>query len=91
MNAAFALVTGNIARARAAMILFNRTMLLSPIGLVVAAITAAVAAYYLFSDASEKAATSQSLLNSAMDEADKQTAKTISNKKPLLRNVLLIL
>lgn len=84
MSAVFNLATLNITRARAAMVLFNRTLLFSPIGLLVAAIGAAVAAYYLFSDASEKAVTSQKLLNSAMAEADKQTAKTISNKKLLL-------
>ena len=84
MSAAFNFVTGNIARARAAMVLFNRTMLLSPIGLIIAAVTAGVAAYLLFSDSAEKAATSQSMLNDAMNEANKKTAVTISNKKLLL-------
>lgn len=84
LTAAFNLVTLNITRARAAMILFNRSLMLSPIGLIVAAIGAAVAAYYLFSEASEQAVTKQSLLNDVMAEADKQTAKSIKSKELLL-------
>lgn len=83
-SATINLVTGNIKRARAAMILFNQTVKLNPIGLVLSVIAAAVTAFYLFSKASKEAATSQSLLNNAMQEADKQTAKTIKEKQLLL-------
>lgn len=84
MSAAYNFLTGNITRARAAMLLFNSSMLLSPIGLIVAVITAGVAAYLLFSESAEKAATSQSMLNDAMKQAKKNTAETISNKRLLL-------
>jgi len=84
LSAGYNLVTGNIVRARAAMVLFNRTMMLNPIGLVVGAITAAVVAYAVFSENSKKAATSQSLLNDALGEATKNTAAIIKSKELLL-------
>lgn len=84
-TAAMNLATGNIVRARAAMVLFNRTMMLSPIGLIVAAVGGLVAAYYLFSDASKKAVTSQSQMNDAIKEANIQHAAEIHNLKNLLK------
>ncbi|MFD2824817.1 phage tail tape measure protein [Lacinutrix iliipiscaria] len=84
LSAGFNLVTLNLTRARAAMALFNRTLMLSPIGLVVGLITAAAGAYLLFSENSKKALTSQSLFNSALKEAESVTAETITQKKLLL-------
>ncbi|NRA91218.1 MAG: hypothetical protein HRU26_00795, partial [Psychroserpens sp.] len=62
---------------------FSIATKLSPIGLLIGLIGAAVTAYALFSESTEKAATSQSLLNDAMIEADKNTAETIKRKQLL--------
>ncbi|WP_026755017.1 phage tail tape measure protein [Sediminibacter sp. Hel_I_10] len=85
MSAAYALMTGNIVRARAALALLNATMLLSPIGLIAAAIAAIGVAYLVFSDSAEEAASSQSLLNKAIAESTKNTAAEISQKKIWLK------
>lgn len=55
LNAAYGLLTGNITRARAAMQLFNATVKANPVGLLIAAITAAVTAFVAFTDKSRQA------------------------------------
>ncbi len=84
LNIAKLVLTGRLKAARVAMIAFNTATKLNPIGLLLGLLAAVVTAYALFSDASKKAATSQSLLNKAMAEADKNTAETIKNKQLLL-------
>lgn len=84
-KAAMLALTGNIKKASAAMRLFNSITKLSPIGLLIGAITAVAAAYILFSESSEKAANSQDVLNDAIKEADKNTAETIKHKQLLLK------
>jgi len=78
------LLTGNVKGAMQAIRVLSATMKTTPFGLIIGLVTALVTAYVLFSEASEQAATSQSLLNSAMAEADKNTAATIKQKQLLL-------
>lgn len=85
MSGVFNLLTLNITRARAAWALLNAQMLLSPIGLVAAGITALIGAYYLFSDATEDANKSQTLLNNALSKATEATAADIKQKELWLK------
>lgn len=82
--AAQAVLTGNILRAQAAMRLLNAQLLLSPIGIVTALVTASVAAYILFSDSVKKAKTELQLMADLQAEAKKNTADEISAIRTLV-------
>jgi len=59
LAAAKAILTGNIARATAAMRVFNMTVRLSPIGLVISALAAAATAFVIFRDRTRDATEAQ--------------------------------
>ena len=72
LAAAVNLCTGNVTRATAAWKLFNATLHTSPIGLLVAGITAAVTALVLFTRRTNDAAKAQKALNDIKKEAAKR-------------------
>ena len=85
-NVVVGILTGNLQRARVAMIAFNAATKLSPIGLLVAAITAAVTAYALFSESTSDAAIKQKALNTLK----KKTAELYGEEKSKLDKLLMV-
>ncbi len=79
-------LTGNIQKATAAMRLFNMVTKLSPVGLLLAVVSAATVAYTLFSDSTKKVRIEQQALNDAEKEAAKQTAVQANNANQLLKS-----
>jgi len=71
LAAAKALLTGNITAASVAMQRFNMVTKLSPVGLLIGVITAAAAAYILFSKTVTDAEKAQKLINDVSAEAQK--------------------
>lgn len=80
-----ALLTGNIKRARAALVLFNRTLGISPLGLLVATLAAATAAWVAFSDEVTTAQKISKNLNDIRTSAAKSIAKEKVELNKLLR------
>jgi len=72
VSAGYNLITGNIVRASAAMRVFNTITKLNPLGLLLGALSTVTVAYLAFSEASEKAATKQSMLGDAIKQASIQ-------------------
>ncbi|CAL2105478.1 Phage tail protein [Tenacibaculum sp. 190524A02b] len=79
-----ALLTGNIKKATLAMRSFSVVTKLNPIGLLVSAISAAVVAYNLFSESTDKASVKQKALNAIKIKASKIIAEEESSLKKLL-------
>src|SRR5699024_2605332 len=73
-RAAFYALTGQITRARAAMVLFNRTASANPLGLLLAGLVAVYTAYKLFGDQVSRAQKIQNSLNKAYTTASKNVA-----------------
>ena len=76
-------LTGQIAKARGAMVLFNMTTGLSPLGALAALLAVATAAYFVFRDSAKAARTQQDLINDAVKEANVETAGQIAKIKAL--------
>lgn len=79
-----ALFTGNLAKANKAMMLFNATVKMNPIGLLVSAIGVVVAAITLFRDKAKEAATAQKAWNEASQDAATQYGRQKGKIEALL-------
>ena len=82
-SAATALLSGNVTRATAAFKLFSAALKLSPIGLVVTAITAVVGGLTLWASNARKAAKEQNVLNAQQkkfDEIEKRAHESVSRQ-----------
>ncbi len=79
------LLTGNITGATQALRVMNTVLKTTPWGFILGAVAAIGAAYVMFSDETEKAATRQSILNETMEEADGIVKKQTSNLFALLK------
>ncbi|HET8838847.1 MAG TPA: phage tail tape measure protein [Flavobacteriaceae bacterium] len=82
-KAAVALLTGNLTRAAAAMKVFNIVVKANPIGLLIGVIGAVVTAMAIFSSETKKAATVQSMLADAVNDAQEKNAGHVAKLKAL--------
>ena len=79
------LLAGNITGATQALRVMNTVLKTTPWGFILAAVAAIGAAYVIFSEETKQAATKQSILNEAMQEADGIVKKQTSNLFTLLK------
>lgn len=84
-NVAMGLLTGNLARARVAMINFNLATKANPIGLLVAVVMAAVIAYQAFNKEVDAAVKRQKEFNQVNLQATKDISKQKSEMEALLK------
>ena len=83
LAAAYNAVTGNVTRATAAMKLFNMVTKASPVGLLVGAISAAAAAFALFTGKADKAEEAQR----RMTETQKKAADAFISEETRVKNL----
>jgi len=77
-------LTGQLARARGAMVLFTMATNMTPLGAMIGLIAAVTAAYFAFRDAAKAAVTQQNILNDVQAEASKNTAEQVAKIKQLV-------
>jgi TP901 family phage tail tape measure protein len=76
-----ALLTGSTKKAAAAMRLFNMVVKMNPIGLLITAITAAVAAIWLFNNATSQAVLEQEAFNKGLEKGQTAAAEYLKELK----------
>ncbi|MDE5750096.1 MAG: phage tail tape measure protein, partial [Duncaniella sp.] len=84
LSMAKALLTGNIDKARRAMVLFNAVTAMNPIGLLIAAIGLAVAAWEIFTDKAEDARRAEEAWAEASQEASRRYGEQKSSIEALV-------
>ncbi len=89
LSAAQALLTGNVKRASLAMKVFNRTTRLNPVGLLVSALTTAIALYAAFREETKKSSEAVTALNTVNEIAasryEEASGKLDNYRRALLR------
>ncbi len=89
LSAAQALLTGNVKRASLAMRVFNRTTRLNPVGLLVSALTTAIALYAAFREETKKSSEAVTALNTVNEIAasryEEASGKLDNYRRALLR------